>query len=461
MDYRNILSSDNNFNIKSQMMNNITILGAGESGFGAAMLASQKGHNVFVSDNGNIKKDIKSIFIENSIKFEENKHTFDKIEFSDLIIKSPGIPNNSQIISKIRSAGIPIISEIEFASSYSKSFKICITGSNGKTTTTKLIHHILDKSGIDVGLAGNIGESFSKMLLSGDKDVYVLEISSFQLDDIKEFKPNISVITNITEDHLDRYENDFSKYVEAKLKIMSNQDESDYLIYNSDDKTLMNVLKNKKLSVNKISIGIENNNQNQVLVDNNILFNKKKTIMINTEEFALKGRHNLLNAMAAITVSDLLKIDNEIIRESLLTFSGLPHRLEQFLKIQGVNYINDSKATNINAAYYALDSMKSPTVWIAGGVDKGNDYNQLLPIVREKVKAIICLGIDNSRIIETFKPVIEIIVETESITEAVKVANKIAEKKDNVLLSPACASFDLFENYEDRGDQFKKAVRNL
>lgn len=443
------------------MIKNITILGAGESGFGAAMLANQKGHNVFVSDNSKIRKDIKSIFLENSIRFEENKHTFNEIEFSDLIIKSPGIPNNSEIISKIKSIDIPIISEIEFASSYSNSFKICITGTNGKTTTTKLIHHILQKSGIDVGLAGNIGDSFSKTLLSGDKEVYVLEISSFQLDDIKKFKPNISVITNIIEDHLDRYDNDFSKYVDAKMKITMNQDESDYLIYNSDDKALIDVLKNKKLPVNKISIGIKNSNQNQVLVENNILSNKKKTIMINTEEFALKGRHNLLNAMAAITVSDLLKIDNEIIRESLLTFSGLPHRLENFLKIQGVNYINDSKATNVNAAYYALDSMKSPTVWIAGGVDKGNDYTELLPIVREKVKAIICLGIDNAKIIETFKPVIEIIVETESITEAVKVANKIAEKKENVLLSPACSSFDLFDNYEDRGNQFKNAVRNL
>ncbi|MBT7546130.1 MAG: UDP-N-acetylmuramoyl-L-alanine--D-glutamate ligase [Cryomorphaceae bacterium] len=443
------------------MIKNITILGAGESGFGAAMLANQKGHNVFVSDSGNIREDIKSIFLENSIKFEEKNHSFGKIEFSDLVIKSPGISNSSEIISKIRSIDIPIISEIEFASSYSNSFKICITGTNGKTTTTKLIHHILNKSGLDVGLAGNIGDSFSKMLLSGDKDIYVIEISSFQLDDIKKFKPNISIITNIIEDHLDRYENDFSKYVEAKMKIIKNQDESDYLIYNSDDKALMEVLKNKKLPVNKISIGIENNHQNRVFIDNNIFSNKKKTIMINTEEFALKGRHNLLNAMAAITVSDLLKIDNKIIRESLLTFSGLPHRLENFLKIQGVNYINDSKATNVNAAYYALDSMKSPTVWIAGGVDKGNDYSELLPIVREKVKAIICLGIDNAKIIETFKPVIEIIVETESITEAVKVANKIAEKKDNVLLSPACASFDLFDSYEDRGDQFKKAVRNL
>ena len=442
-------------------MKSITILGAGESGFGAAMLAHLKGFNVFVSDSNKINEERKSEMTKKSIMFEEENHSFDKIKLSDFVIKSPGISNSSEIISKIKSSGIPIVSEIEFASNYSNSFKICITGTNGKTTTTKLIYHILKRAGLDVGLAGNIGDSFSKMLLSGDKDIYVLEISSFQLDDIKKFRPNISVITNIIEDHLDRYENDFGKYVDAKMKIAKNQKSSDYLIYNSDDKILLEALRVNRLDVNKIPIGINTQRQNQITLDKKILYNKKKTIMINTDEFALKGRHNLLNAMAAITVSDLLKIDNDIIRESLLTFSGLPHRLEKFLKIQGVNYINDSKATNVNAAYYALDSMRAPTIWIAGGVDKGNDYTDLLPIVREKVKAIICLGINNTKLIETFKPVIEIIVETESITEAVKVANKIAIKKDNVLLSPACASYDLFNNYEDRGDQFKEAVRSL
>ena len=442
-------------------MKSITILGAGESGFGAAMLAHHKGFNVFVSDSNKITEDRKSEMIKKSIMFEEENHSFEKIKLSDLVIKSPGISNSSKIILKIKSFGIPIVSEIEFASNYSNSFKICVTGTNGKTTTTKLIYHILKKAGLDVGLAGNIGDSFSKILLSGDKDIYVLEISSFQLDDIKKFRPNISVITNIIEDHLDRYENDFGKYVDAKIKIAKNQKSSDYLIYNSDDKILLEALRVNKLEVNKIPIGINTKKSNQITFDKKIFYNKKKTIMINTDEFALKGRHNLLNAMAAITVSDLLKIDNDIIRESLLTFSGLPHRLENFLKIQGVNYINDSKATNVNAAYYALDSMRAPTIWIAGGVDKGNDYTDLLPIVREKVKAIICLGINNTKLIETFKPVIEIIVETESITEAVKVANKIAIKKDNVLLSPACASYDLFNNYEDRGDQFKEAVRSL
>ena len=442
-------------------MKSITILGAGESGFGAAMLAHLKGFNVFVSDSNKINEERKSEMIKKSIMFEEENHSFDKIKSSDFVVKSPGISNSSEIISKIKSSRIPIVSEIEFASNFSNSFKICVTGTNGKTTTTKLIYHILKGAGLDVGLAGNIGDSFSKMLLSGDKDIYVLEISSFQLDDIKKFRPNISVITNIIEDHLDRYENDFGKYIDAKMKIAKNQKSSDYLIYNSDDKILLEALRVNKLDVNKIPIGIDNKRSNLITFDKKILYNKKKTIMINTDEFALKGRHNLLNAMAAITVSDLLKIDNDIIRESLLTFSGLPHRLEKFLKIQGVNYINDSKATNVNAAYYALDSMRAPTIWIAGGVDKGNDYSDLLPIVREKVKAIICLGINNTKIIETFKPVIEIIVETESITEAVKVASKIAIKNDNVLLSPACASYDLFKNYEDRGNQFKEAVRSL
>ena len=443
------------------MIKNITILGAGESGFGAAMLASKKGYNVFVSDHSYIDDNVKLLFENNSIKFEENEHSIDIIKSSDLIIKSPGIPNSSDIITKIKSLEIPIISEIEFASRNSKSFKICITGTNGKTTTTNLIYNILKTSGLSVGIAGNVGDSFSKMLLSGDKDIYVLEISSFQLDDIKDFKPNISVITNILEDHLDHYEHDFSKYIKAKMKIIMNQDNTDYLVYNSDDKQLVNALDNNNSPVKKVSFGIENQIKNLIDNKNNILSNKKKTIMINTEELALKGRHNLLNAMAALTVSDLLKIENEIIRESLLGFSGLPHRLEYFLKIQGVNYINDSKATNVNAAYFALDSMNSPTVWIAGGVDKGNDYSELLPIVREKVKAIICLGIDNRKLLETFKPIFEIIVETESIDEAVKIASKIAEKKDNVLLSPACASFDLFKSYEDRGNQFKQAVRNL
>jgi UDP-N-acetylmuramoylalanine--D-glutamate ligase len=460
MDNRYFSSSTYNFNIKDKMTKSVTIIGAGESGYGAAMLAKKNGYKVFVTEYKSIRGDLKQKFIDNSIDFEEGFHSIERMKSSNLVIKSPGVPNSVEIINQLKNLNIPIISEIEFASSFSKAFKICITGSNGKTTTTHLIYEILKNAGLNVGIAGNTGDSFSKMLLSGDKDFYVLEISSFQLDDIIAFKPNISIITNIIEDHLDRYEFDFSKYINAKLKITLNQDSSDYLIYNSDDKILRDTLNSTKV-VNKISFGIKNQENNSIKVKNNILSNKKKTIMINTEELSLKGRHNLLNAMAALTVTDLLKIDKDVIRESLLNFSGLPHRLENFLKIHGVNYINDSKATNVNSAYYALDSMTSPTVWIAGGVDKGNDYEQLLPIVREKVKAIICLGIDNSKLFEIFKPVVEIMVETESIEEAVKIASKIAEKKDNVLLSPACASFDLFRNFEDRGNQFKEAVRKL
>ena len=303
------------------MIKNVTILGARESGFGAALLASKKGYNVFVSDINQIDDNVKLLFEENSIEYEENKHSIDKIQSSDLIIKSPGISNSADIIIKIKSLEIPIISEIEFASTNSNSFKICITGTNGKTTTTNLIYNILKAAGLNVGIAGNVGDSFSKMLLSGDKDIYVLEISSFQLDDIKDFKPNISVITNVLEDHLDRYDFDFSKYIDAKMKIILNQDNSDYLIYNSDDKQLVDALDNEKSTVKRISYGIENQNKNLINSKKNILSNKKKTIMINTEHLALKGRHNLLNAMAALTVSDLLKIENEIIRESLLSFS--------------------------------------------------------------------------------------------------------------------------------------------
>ena len=444
--------------IKKEMT---TILGSGLSGMGAVKLAIKKNISVYLSDHSVISDDVKEFLLKNNIKFEENGHNWDKISSSKEIVISPGISSN-KIIEKIPLFDKKnIISEIEFASRYTNSFLIAVTGSNGKTTTSYLIYHILKSSGFNVGIAGNMGKSFSESISDSQFEYYVLEVSSFQLDDIKDFKPNISVITNVLEDHLDRYDFDFSKYIDAKMKIISNQDNSDYLIYNSDDKQLVDALDNEKSTVKRISYGIENQIKNLINNKKNILSNKKNTIMINTEELALKGRHNLLNAMAALTVSDLLKIENEIIRESLLCFSGLPHRLENFLKIQGVNYINDSKATNVNAAYFALDSMTSPTVWIAGGVDKGNDYSELLPIVREKVKAIICLGIDNTKLLETFKPISEIIVETESIDEAVKIASKIAEKKDNVLLSPACASFDLFESYEDRGNQFKQAVRNL
>ena len=440
------------------MKKRVSILGSGISGIGAAILAKEKGYDVFVSDNNKINSAVKNKLDSISVPWEEKNHSYNHLKKSDLIIKSPGISNESEVIIKLRSSNVKIISEIEFASIHTNSFIIGITGSNGKTTTTELIYHILNKSGLNVGIAGNIGTSFSKQVAENSFDYYVLEISSFQLDDIIDFKPNIAIITNLFQDHLDRYNYDFNKYIDSKLRITMNQENNDTILYNIDDKILKNAINTSGSKASKMSYGINNSSFDG---KNILIKNKKKTLMINIEELSLKGRHNLLNAMAAITVADLLKITKESVRESLLTFKGLPHRLENVLTIQGVNYINDSKATNVNAVYYALDSMSSQTVWIVGGVDKGNDYSELLPLVREKVKAIVCLGVDNKKIIETFNPIIDLIVETESMVEAVKVSRKIAEKKDTVLLSPACASFDLFNDYEDRGNQFKNAVRNL
>jgi len=440
------------------MKKRVSILGSGISGIGAAILAKNKGYDVFVSDINKINAKAKNKLDSISIPWEENNHSYNNLKESDLIIKSPGIANESEIVIKLRNSKVKIISEIEFASLHTNSFIIGITGSNGKTTTSKLIYHILKKSGLNVGIAGNIGTSFSKQIAENSFEYYVLEISSFQLDDIIDFKPNIAIITNLFEDHLDRYNYDFSKYIDSKLRITMNQKNTDTILYNIDDKILKDAINKSDSKATKMTFGI---NSSSFDGKNILIKNKKKTLMINIEELSLKGRHNLLNAMAAITVADLLKISKESVRESLLTFKGLPHRLENVLTIQGVNYINDSKATNVNAAFYALDSMKSQTVWIVGGVDKGNDYSELLPLVREKVKAIICLGVDNKKIIEIFSSIIDLIVETESMVEAVKISRKIAEKKDTVLLSPACASFDLFKDYKDRGNQFKNAVRNL
>ena len=440
------------------MKKRVSILGSGISGIGAAILAKNRGYDVFVSDINKINAKAKNKLDSISIPWEEKYHSYNNLKESDLIIKSPGISNESEIVIKLRNSKVKIISEIEFASLHTNSFIIGITGSNGKTTTSKLIYHILKKSGLNVGIAGNIGTSFSKQIAENSFEYYVLEISSFQLEDIIDFKPNIAIITNIFEDHLDRYNYDFSKYIDSKLRITMNQKNTDTILYNIDDKILKDAINKSDSKSTKMTFGI---NSSSFDGKNILIKNKKKTLMINIEELSLKGRHNLLNAMAAITVADLLKISKESVRESLLTFKGLPHRLENVLTIQGVNYINDSKATNVNAAFYALDSVKSKTVWIVGGVDKGNDYSELLPLVREKVKAIICLGVDNKKIIEIFSSIIDLIVETESMVEAVKISRKIAEKKDTVLLSPACASFDLFKDYEDRGNQFKNAVRNL
>jgi UDP-N-acetylmuramoylalanine--D-glutamate ligase len=443
-------------------MKQLVVLGAGESGIGTALLAIQKGFNVFVSDYGNIKSKYKDVLINYEIEWEEGKHTSSKILKADLVMKSPGISDYVPIIKKILSNKIPVISEIEFASKFTSSKIIGITGSNGKTTTTMMVHQILKDAEIDVLMAGNIGDSFAKEI-ENNPEFFVLELSSFQLDGIKLFRPNIAIITNITPDHLDRYDNNFENYIESKFRIVMNQKNSDYLIYNADDPAIISFLKSNKIQSQLIPFSINKTfDFGTYYKDNKIIIKlKNKSILMPTSNLALEGKHNIKNAMAAATVAHLLKIRKDTIRESLECFQGAEHRLENVLKINKVKYINDSKATNVNATYFALESMTSPTVWIVGGIDKGNDYSVLYPFVNEKVKAIICLGKQNDKLFKNFQSMVDIIVETQFMSEAVKIAYKIAEAGDNVLLSPACSSFDLFKNYEDRGQQFKASVRKL
>ena len=443
-------------------MKQLVVLGAGESGIGTALLAIEKGFNVFVSDYGNIKSKYKDVLINYEIEWEEGKHTSSKILKADLVMKSPGISDYVPIIKKILSNKIPVISEIEFASKFTSSKIIGITGSNGKTTTTMMVHQILKDAEIDVLMAGNIGDSFAKEI-KNNPEFFVLELSSFQLDGIKLFRPNIAIITNITPDHLDRYDHNFENYIESKFRIVMNQTNSDYLIYNADDPAIISFLKSNKIQSQLIPFSINKTfDFGTYYKDNNIIIKlKNKSILMPTSNLALEGKHNIKNAMAAATVANLLKIRKDTIRESLECFQGAEHRLENVLKINKVKYINDSKATNVNATYFALESMTSPTVWIVGGIDKGNDYSVLYPFVNEKVKAIICLGKQNDKLFKNFQSMVDTIVETQFMSEAVKIAYKIAEAGDNVLLSPACSSFDLFENYEDRGQQFKASVRKL
>jgi len=441
----------------------LVILGGGESGVGTAILGKKKGYEVFVSDFGKIKESYKEVLIINGIAWEEEQHTEELILNADVVMKSPGIPEKSPIVKKLFAAGIKVISEIEFAKPYTEALTIGITGSNGKTTTTMLTHHLLKSAGLNVGLGGNIGKSFAWQVAENKYDAYVLELSSFQLDGIVEYRPDIAIITNISPDHLDRYEYKYQNYIDSKFRITMNQTESDYLIYDADDEASTEWLKNNKTKAKLIPFSLTKSFEEGASINNN-----KMEIKINQEEFtmeteyiALEGKHNMKNAMAASSVAKLMQIRNATIRESLSNFQGVEHRLEKVLKIQNVQYINDSKATNVNATFFALDSMNVPTVWIVGGVDKGNDYNELMSLVREKVKAIICLGIDNRKIIEAFGNVVDIMVEVNNMNDAVKTAQRLTEKGDAVLLSPACASFDLFENYEDRGKQFKQAVHNL
>jgi UDP-N-acetylmuramoylalanine--D-glutamate ligase len=444
-------------------MERLVILGGGESGVGTAILGKQKGFEVFVSDQGKLKQKYKDVLEHFGIDWEEGNHTEARILNADLVMKSPGIPDKAPLVQALAERSVPVISEIEFAARYTSATIIGITGSNGKTTTTMLTYHILKNGGLNVGMAGNIGDSFARMVAERDYGYYVLEISSFQLDGIREFRPHIAVITNITEDHLDRYGYDFSKYIASKFRIAGNQRESDYLIYDADDPVITDWMNLNPVRSHSLPFSIEKEFAEGAWVkDNKIMIQTdQKTISMTNDALALEGKHNLKNTMAAAMAAKLIGIRKETIRESIENFQGAPHRLEKVLKIHHVQYINDSKATNVNATYYALDSMKTPTVWIVGGVDKGNDYKVLMPLVREKVKAIICLGLDNGKIKEVFGNVVDLLVETFAMSEAVKVAYKIAERGDTVLLSPACASFDLFENYEDRGNQFKEAIKNL
>ena len=444
-------------------MKRLAILGGGESGVGAALLGKQKGYDVFVSDKGAISKKYKEVLLNNEIDFEENQHTESKILNADVVVKSPGIPDTVALIVKLKENLITVISEIEFAAKYTSATIIGITGSNGKTTTTLLLHHILKKAGVNVGVAGNIGDSFAQQVTEESYENYVLELSSFQLDGIEEFNSHIAILTNITPDHLDRYEYDFDKYIASKFRITKNQTATDYLIYDADDEAINNWLKINKTNAKLVPFSLEKKLEYGAYIeDNNIIINiNKEKINMPLSTLSVKGKHNTKNAMAATMAAQLLKVRRQAIKESLEDFEGVEHRLENVAKIKGVTFINDSKATNVNATYYALECMDKTTIWIVGGVDKGNDYNDLLPLVREKVKAIVCLGLDNEKIKNTFGNVVDIIVETAGAEEAVKVSQKLSERGEAVLLSPACASFDLFENYEDRGLQFKKAVRGL
>ncbi len=441
----------------------LVILGGGESGVGTAILGKKKGYEVFLSDYGTIKENYKEVLTLNAIAWEESQHTESLVLNADVVMKSPGIPDSVAIVKKLKALGIPVISEIEFAAPFTNALTIGITGSNGKTTTTMLTYHLLKTGGLHVGLAGNIGKSFAWQVADESYDVYVLELSSFQLDGIIDYKPHIAIITNISPDHLDRYEYKYEKYIDSKFRITKNQTSADYLIYDADDASIASWLQNNKTKAQLLPFSLHEKQERGAFLNQNTmeLYINDEEFSMETKTIALEGKHNLKNAMAAASVAQLMRIRKQTIRESLSNFQGVEHRLEKVLKIQNVLYINDSKATNVNATFFALDSMNTPTVWIVGGVDKGNDYTELMPLVREKVKAIICLGVDNKKLIDAFGAVADIMVEVDSMSDAVRMAQHVSEKGDTVLLSPACASFDLFENYEDRGRQFKQAVRNL
>ena len=445
------------------MKKRLVILGAGESGTGAAILAQMHDYEVFVSDNSEIKPRYKEMLTQNQIKFEENQHTERHILNADEVIKSPGISDKNPLVMKIRSKGIRIISEIEFAGRYTKARKICITGSNGKTTTTSLIHHMLRKAGLNAGIAGNVGKSFALQVATEDYDYYVLELSSFQLDGMYEFKADIAILLNITPDHLDRYDYNMQNYVDSKFRIIQNLKEEDYFIFCRDDEITIRELEKIVTKARQLGFTYKEEKVEGAYVQNNqvmIEFDEMDFSM-SLEELSLKGKHNAYNSMAAGITGNILRLRKEVIREALSDFQGVEHRLESVIKVHGIQFINDSKATNVNSAWYALESMHTKVVWIAGGIDKGNDYGELMELVKEKVKAIVCLGVDNAKLHKVFENVVETMVDVNSMKDAVRSAYYLSKDGDTVLLSPACASFDLFENYEDRGRQFKECVREL
>ncbi len=441
----------------------VVILGGGISGMGAAMLASSRGYDTFLSNRDVLSDAFAEALHQYNILFESGAHTVDKILDASLIVKSPGIPDSTPIVIAALEQHIPVISEIEFAAAHSQERIVAVTGSNGKTTVTSLLGHLFNQASLDYTMGGNIGKSFAQQVAEGPAATRLLEVSSFQLDGIKNFKPAIAVLLNVTPDHLDRYEYDFEKYLASKMRIAMNQGPEDYLVYNADDPAIVRALENSTIKSTKVPFSMTRDLEyGASLINNSIKIAIDQTIFtMPLEKLSLKGQHNTANAMAAATTAKLLKIRKETIRQSMQSFQGVEHRLEQVLKINKVQYINDSKATNVNATFYALDSMEQPTIWIVGGVDKGNDYAQLYRLVNKHVKAIICLGVDNSKIVEAFSGCVDQMVETNSMEDAVRVAYKLADAGDTVLLSPACASFDLFDNYEDRGRKFKKAVRGL
>ncbi len=448
------------------MSKRIVILGSGESGVGSAILAQSQGFAVFVSDQSLIKEKYKAELVAHQIPFEEGQHTEALILNATEIIKSPGIPDKAELVKKAKEKNIPVISEIEFAGRYTTAKTICITGSNGKTTTTLLTYHILQKAGYNVGLGGNVGKSFAYQVAKENFDYYILELSSFQLDGMYDFKADVAILLNITPDHLDRYDYKFENYTASKFRITQNQTKDDFFVYCADDSVMEEYMKvhpvNAQLIPFSIKKEIEGNGaflkENEITLNYN---NNPKPLTMTIEQLALAGKHNVYNSMAASLAARIVDIRKDIIRESLEDFVNVEHRLEFVASINGIEFINDSKATNINSTWYALESMQKPTVLILGGQDKGNNYDEILDLVREKVKAIVCLGVDNSKIIKAFKGSVESIVEAGSAAEAVAMSYKLATKGDVVLLSPACASFDMFQNYEDRGVQYKSAVRAL